>query len=207
MSKNVVIIGQSGAGKSSLINMLCPGADARISNDATGCTQEEQEYTCVLGRGKSCQVHDTIGLEEGRWGFLPDKKAQKKLKTYLKDSQKSWHLLVYCIPGSRGLKKSHARNFNKFKSMVGNRVPVVVVVTHLDQYEGPLQDWWPRNLDTLKKLDINPESTAGHACITALSRRDLERYNKGALYNQSLQDVQNLIRSILWPSRANRTTT
>ncbi|KAG1824751.1 P-loop containing nucleoside triphosphate hydrolase protein, partial [Suillus subaureus] len=141
---NVIIIGQSGVGKSSLINMLCPGAKADTSNDTTGCTQTETEYRCDLG-GQSCQVHDTIGLEEGRWGFLPDKKAQKRLKTYLKTNEP--HLVVYCMPGRRScVKKSHGRNYKKFKSVVRNDVPVVVVVTGLENFEGQnMEDWWSQN--------------------------------------------------------------
>jgi len=204
MSKNVVIIGQSGAGKSSLINMICPGANAPTSNDTFGCTQVEKGYTCNLGRQISCQVHDTIGLEEGRWGFLPDKKAQKQLKTYLNDSRKSWHLVVYCMPGSRGLKKSHARNFKKFKSVADKLgVPVVVVVTNLEDFRGSLENWWLENLDTLKNLGI-PDTTK-HACVTALPKEELQKYyKKGQLHDDSCRDVKNLIRSILWPSTGHR---
>ncbi|KAG1897807.1 P-loop containing nucleoside triphosphate hydrolase protein [Suillus fuscotomentosus] len=204
MSKNVIIIGQSGVGKSSLINMICHRANAPTSNDTTGCTREEKGYTCNLGGQLSCQVHDTIGLEEGFWGFLFAPKAEKRLKTYLKDSRKPWHLMVYCIPGNRGLKKSHARNFKKFKSVADKLgVPVVVVVTHLEDFGGSLKNWWLENLDTLKNLGI-PDTTK-HACVTALPKEELDKYyKKGQLYDDSCRDVKNLIRSILWPSTGHR---
>lgn len=198
MSKNVVIIGQSGVGKSSLINMICPGANAPTSNDTTGCTREEKGYTCNLGGQLSCQVHDTIGLEEGFWGFLFAPKAEKRLKTYLKDSRERWHLLVYCIPGNRGLKKSHARNFKKFKSVVGDKVPVVVVVTNLEDFRGPqLENWWSENLETLKKLGI--PGTTEHACITALPKIHLGS-DQAYLYDQSCEGVKALMKSKIWPS-------
>ncbi|KAG2048656.1 hypothetical protein BDR06DRAFT_962394 [Suillus hirtellus] len=197
MSKNVVIIGQSGAGKSSLINMICSGANALTSNDTIGCTRVEKKYPCDLGGRKSCQVHDTIGLEEGRWGFLPDKEAQKKLKTYLKNPKEPCHLLVYCMPGSRGLKKSHARNFKKFKSVVGDRVPVVVVVTNLEDIGDPLDSWWSENLEMLTKLGI--PGTTEHACITALPKVHL-RSDQAYLYNKSCENVKALIKSNLWPT-------
>ncbi|KAG1744921.1 P-loop containing nucleoside triphosphate hydrolase protein [Suillus paluster] len=150
-SKNVIIIGQSGVGKSSLINMLCPEACATTSNDTMGCTKKEQEYTCNLG-AQQCTIHDTIGLEEGRWGFLPDREAQKRLKAYLKTKEP--HLLVYCMPGIRGsLKKSQGRNYKKFKSAVGN-VPIVVVVTNLEGFEAPLGNWWSENRNELQKLEV-----------------------------------------------------
>ncbi|KAG2125943.1 P-loop containing nucleoside triphosphate hydrolase protein, partial [Suillus clintonianus] len=194
---NVVIIGQSGAGKSSLINMLCPGAHAPVSNDTTGCTRVEKEYKCDLGQQQYCQVHDTVGLEEGRWGFLPDKPAQKKLKAYLammmKRTPSELDLLVYCIPGTRGLKKSHCRNFNNFKQEVGN-VHVVVVVTHLDNWRGHLETWWTKNALTLEKLGI-PDSTK-HACVTTLPKDYLNR-SQIYLYDQSCEDVKALIRNNL----------
>ncbi|KAG2090084.1 hypothetical protein BD769DRAFT_1371753 [Suillus cothurnatus] len=191
--RNVIIIGQSGAGKSSLINMLCPGANALFSLDTFGCTQVEKEYECDLGKGQSCQVHDTIGLEEGRWGFLPDKKAQKRLKTYLRTKEP--HLVVYCMPGRRGcLKKSHGRNYKKFKSVVSNDVRVVVVVTGLENFDGPLEDWWSKNERELQNLGI--PKTAGHACITALPRAELESKRRH-LYDKSCEDVRTLITNYL----------
>ncbi|KAG2086407.1 hypothetical protein BD769DRAFT_1393731, partial [Suillus cothurnatus] len=92
-SKNVVIIGQSGAGKSSLINMICPGANAPTSNDTFGV---EKGYTCNLGRNI---------MSSTRY-------------------------------------KSHARNFKKFKSVADKLgVPVVVVVTNLEDFRGSLENW------------------------------------------------------------------
>ncbi|KAG0696352.1 hypothetical protein DFH29DRAFT_951437 [Suillus ampliporus] len=182
MSKNVIVIGQSGVGKSSLINMLCPGARAATSNDTTGCTKEEREY----------RLHDTIGLEEGRWGFLPDREAQKRLKAYLKTKEP--HLLVYCMPGIRGgLKKSQGRNYKKFKSAVGS-VPVVVVVTNLEDFEAPLENWWWKNEKELQNLGI-PKSVE-HACVTTLPRSDLGG-SKSDLYNISCDAVKTLIRQNL----------
>lgn len=197
---NVVIIGQTGVGKSSLINMLCRNAKAPFSNDTVGCTMEEKDYYCKLGQGKSCQVHDTIGLEEGRWGFLPDRQAQKRLKTYLKN--KDVHLLVYCISGIRGrLTKSHGRNYKKFKSAVGDNVPVVVVVTGLENLGGPLEDWWSRSEKELQNVGI--PKTARHACITALPRETLES-SKKVLYDKSCEDVKTLIRNNLPTGRIQR---
>lgn len=188
--RNVVIIGKSGVGKSSLINMLCPEAFAATSNDITSCTEIERKYICCLGERQYCTVHDTIGLEEGSWGFLWGK-SEKRLKSYLKESKP--HLMVYCMPGTRGsLNKSHGRNFNKFKSVVG-KVPVVVVVTNLEDYMHP-KGWWSANLDILRKLGI-PESTQ-HACVTTLPKVYLEPRQE-SLYDSSREAVKALIKNNL----------
>ncbi|KAG1889655.1 P-loop containing nucleoside triphosphate hydrolase protein [Suillus fuscotomentosus] len=191
-SRNVVIIGHSGVGKSSLINMLCPSADAPVSNDVFGCTTTERAYLCDLGRQQSCMVHDTIGLEEGSWGFLWAPKAERRLKSYLKKSKP--HLVVYCMPGVRRyLKKSYGRSFNKFKSMAG-KVPIVVVVNHLEDSRHS-EDWWSANLDVLRKIGI-PESTQ-HACVTTLPEVDFmyEIYgsSKRGIYDSSREAVKALI--------------
>lgn len=189
MSRNVVIFGHSGVGKSSLINMLCPEANALTSNDTTGCTKIERVYTCYLGQQRSCRVHDTIGLEEGFWGFLWAPTAEKRLKKYLKTINP--HLLVYCMPGvGSNLKKSYGRNFNKFKSVVGSRVPVVVVVNNLEDLENP-EGWWSANLSVLRKLDI-PESTR-HACVSTLPKVDVAP----GIYETSREAVRALIKNNL----------
>ncbi|KAG2113427.1 uncharacterized protein F5147DRAFT_680853 [Suillus discolor] len=206
MSKNVAIIGQTGAGISSLVNMLCPDANAPTSPNATRCTKEGKEYLWILEDECSCQVHDTVGLgEPGRWHFSfksfkfvrkPDT-WQLKLEEYLK--KKDLDLLIYCIPGDRGLlKKSHGQNYGKVKSMMGS-VPLVVVVTHLEKFKDPLDGWWSTNLSILRNVGI-PETTK-HACVTTLPKKDLEN---GDLYDNSREGLETLIRGILWPSTGHR---
>ncbi|KAG1851151.1 hypothetical protein F4604DRAFT_1308443 [Suillus subluteus] len=190
--RNVVIIGHSQVGKSSLVNMLCPSARAPVSNDTIGCTQVEQAYTCNLGEQQSCTVHDTIGLEEGRWGFLCGPKAEKRLKSYLKKMEVQ--LVVYCMPGA-GLRKSHGRNFKKFKALL-TKVPVVVVVTSLENFGGPLETWWSNNKVILGKLGI--PASAGHACVTTLPKAELEMLGERYLYDSSCMAVKALIRNNLF---------
>jgi predicted GTPase len=191
--RNVIIIGQSGAGKSSLINMLSGEEKARTSPDTKRCTVVEKEYECDLGEGQSCRVHDTVGLEEGLLDFLWAPKVERQLKKYLKE-KKPLHLLVYCISGV-GLKKVDGRNFNKFKSAVG-KVPVVMVITNLENFNDPnLENWWSTNRVLLRKLDI-PESTS-HVCVTTLPRAHLPH----SLYNTSREAIRTLIRDNILTSR------
>ncbi|KAJ8585711.1 hypothetical protein M405DRAFT_397689 [Rhizopogon salebrosus TDB-379] len=185
--KNVVIIGHSGAGKSSLINMLCPNANARVGNDTIGCTNREQIYTCRLGSGQQYNVHDTIGLGESRWGFLPAPNANKRLKCHLKRymERKELHLLIYCMSGERVyMKQSQQRDYKNFKMLVGS-VPVVLVVTKLDDN---LEGWWAENQNILRRLGMEFEE---HACVTTsgilVPSRD--HHNK-KLYNESDRAVE-----------------
>jgi GTP-binding protein EngB required for normal cell division len=189
--KNVVIIGHSGAGKSSLINMLSPGANADVGNNAFGCTVEERAYTCRLGNGRQYSAHDTIGLEEPTFAFFPAPKANKKLKNYLKDymERRELHLVIYCMPGERvGMKKSQQKNYNNFKKLV-SRVPVVLVVTKLDNN---LEGWWTKNQNILRTLGMESED---HACVTSLPRN----HSNATVHDECREVVEALISSKLFP--------
>jgi hypothetical protein len=115
-------------------------------------------------------------------------RKQRRLKSYLKENKP--HFVVYCMPGvRRSLKKSYGRSFNKLKSVVG-KVPIVVVVTNLEDSRHR-DGWWSANLDILRKLDI-PASTQ-HACVTTLP----EVYLSPGLYYSSRDAIQALIRNNL----------
>ncbi|KAJ8585712.1 hypothetical protein M405DRAFT_824539 [Rhizopogon salebrosus TDB-379] len=151
--KNVIIIGHSGTGKSSLVNMLCPYANARVGGDASACTLGEQIYTCHLDSGQQYNVHDTIALEEPTFSLFPAPKANKRLKVYLRRymERKELHLVIYCMPEERiGMKQSQHKNYKIFKRLVG-RVPVVLVVTTGDD---DLEGWRKRNQGIFRKLGM-----------------------------------------------------
>ncbi|OJA15606.1 hypothetical protein AZE42_12532, partial [Rhizopogon vesiculosus] len=183
--KNVIIIGHSGMGKSSLINMLrhplsVGDSPARCSNDTVGCTREEKAYECNLprpnGQPYKVMVHDTVGLEEERWGFLPASAAKKRLKKYLKSyvKENKLHLLLYCMSGQRGgQKKAQAKNYKEFKSVVGN-VPVVLVITKLDLLNYTtgsafLDDWWSSKGNQRVLQELGMES-ADHICVISFPK-------------------------------------
>jgi len=193
--KHVVIIGQSGAGKSSLVNMLCPEAKANVSNDAESCTTREIRYPCQFDN-RQYTVHDTVGIREGTgwvFKFWPPRFSKRepeetpRLKRYLKElmDKGELHLLIYCMSGIRYRKPSHADNYEIFKSFVGPSVPVVVVVTSVDYSDdSERRNWWSRNAQVVKKFDGKH-----YACVTTLPGT--------AGYATSCKDVKTLIRSVL----------
>ncbi|KAJ8591971.1 hypothetical protein M405DRAFT_813429, partial [Rhizopogon salebrosus TDB-379] len=165
--------------------MLCPHANARVGHDTIGCTLEELVYTCHLGSGQQYNVHDTIGLEEPTFAFIPAPEANKRLKRYLQCymEKKELHLVIYCMPGERfGMKQSQQKNYKNFKKLVG-KVPVALVVTKLD---GDLDGWWERNQGILQKLGMESEE---HACVTSLPR---DPYNP-TVHDKSRKVVEALI--------------
>lgn len=61
---NVIVFGECGAGKSSVVNMLAGYDAADTSSKVTSCTLTSDCY-CVKIRGSSFYLHDTAGLNEG----------------------------------------------------------------------------------------------------------------------------------------------
>ncbi|KAG2048940.1 hypothetical protein BDR06DRAFT_919804 [Suillus hirtellus] len=164
---NVVIFGQTGAGKSSLVNLITKTQDVPTSSDAKGCTRQTTVYEHdVVTQNKTIKVQlfDTAGLDEDSEGTVPDKKAQKDLKKLLRTlkAKGGTHLLIYCAQGIKNVSALH-HNYRLIDSEVKRGVPVVLVVTGLEHREA--EEWWRNNETSISDLGMN---FSGHACITAL---------------------------------------
>jgi len=160
---NVIIFGESGVGKSSLVNMLSEGAvePAAVSNQALGCTFETQRYNVTLG-DREYILWDTAGLNEGSKGTVSEEKACEKLVELLQQLKGGVNLLVYVLRGNRfrGIVRI---NYEIFQRVVCQRkVPIVLVVTGLEN-ESPMETWWEENKED---LEANGLHFAGHACVT-----------------------------------------
>ncbi|KAG1898780.1 P-loop containing nucleoside triphosphate hydrolase protein [Suillus fuscotomentosus] len=165
-SKNIVIFGETGVGKSSLINLIAGEDIAPISPDALPCTTEEHAYEVEI-RGQRYTLHDTVGLGGGSYGSIPtDVAPAKKLKYFLtKMSQEDGlHLLVYCVRGSRAT-RAVRHSYETFAAAIsGMKIPVVLAVTCVDDLS-EAGDWWRRNGKTVESIGIRFDS---HACVCTL---------------------------------------
>ncbi|KAF8310052.1 P-loop containing nucleoside triphosphate hydrolase protein [Amanita rubescens] len=119
---NVVIFGETGAGKSSLVNMIAGSTVAQISTRAVGCTFRSTSFPVKIG-GKRFNVHDTAGLDE--------------------DTGIS--LLVFCLRGPK-IKEASVKNWRLFWEIIcQRRVPVILAVTGLENEEKGMDNWWTEN--------------------------------------------------------------
>ncbi|KAG2036969.1 P-loop containing nucleoside triphosphate hydrolase protein [Suillus americanus] len=166
---NVVIFGETGAGKSSLINLVTKGHTAPTSNDTTGCTTQTDVYDLSIELIQSnllkVKLFDTPGLDEGSEGAVPDKEAQQVLKKVLQNLRNDVHLLMYCVRGVR-VRRALYRNYNLIRSQVKGRVPIVLVVTCLEDQEPSMEDWWKNNERIISDFGM---TFAGHACVTTMT--------------------------------------
>jgi small GTP-binding protein len=164
---NVVIFGESGVGKSSLVNLIAGKNSAVTSSSAGGCTTEASAHDSkilIQNEMLKVQLFDTPGLNEGRRGTVPDKEARRVLKKLVQTLMKQGdiHLIIYCVRGERVI-RTLRQNYKFIDSQVKKKVPIVLVVTSLESYEPDMEQWWRLNENDISKHGM---TFAGHACVT-----------------------------------------
>jgi GTPase Era involved in 16S rRNA processing len=185
--KTIVVFGETGAGKSSLINLMAGKEIAHTSPDMQRCTLRWDEYAMNFN-GNSYTVFDTIGLEEPQLGikeYLESVENAYKLVKEL-DKRGGIDLLLFCVRAGKFTRtiQSNYRLFHEF--LCEKKVPIVLAITNLER-EKRMEEWWERNQATFKKYQIE---VAGHACITAANRLDGKHIN---LYEESRVTIRKLV--------------
>ncbi|KAG2099670.1 P-loop containing nucleoside triphosphate hydrolase protein, partial [Suillus cothurnatus] len=188
--KTIVLFGETGVGKSSLINLMADKEIANTSPDMQQCTFLWKEYTIGFD-GDLYTVFETIGLDEPQLGikeYLESMEYAYRLIREL-DERGGIDLLLFCVrarfPGITATTQSNYRLFNTF--LCEKKVPIVLAITNLER-EKRMEDWWERNHGTFDKYQIQ---AAGHACITAANRLD-SRHKQ--LYEESRITIRNLVK-------------
>lgn len=126
---NVLVIGNSGVGKSTLINAVMGDEVAPTGWGTSGTTKELQIYE---SEQLPFRIIDTIGFEPS---FLKEQKAIHAIKKWSKESaaegqeEKQINLIWFCIDGtSRKLFEKTIKDLSKATAM-WESVPLVVVIT------------------------------------------------------------------------------
>ncbi|KAJ8581198.1 hypothetical protein M405DRAFT_705153, partial [Rhizopogon salebrosus TDB-379] len=167
-TRNIVIFGESGSGKSSVINALAQKQVAATSDSATGCTFRYQKHAVDLS-GERFILFDTVGLNEGTAGTVPAAEAEAKLNSLLRDlmnpESDGIGLLVHCVCSR--VKVSRAlRYYDHFYSVIcQKKVPIVIIITGLEYQEPTMDSWWDTKGKEFKRCGMLFED---HACVTTL---------------------------------------
>ncbi|KIK91373.1 hypothetical protein PAXRUDRAFT_149640, partial [Paxillus rubicundulus Ve08.2h10] len=159
---NVVFIGETGVGKSSVIQRIAGTETGTINNDTAGATTLSKASDVTI-HAKRYHIWDTAGLGEGSEGRVPAKEAEKALKKLLSDLTQSRgvHLLVFCMRQGR-ITTALEGIYRKFVlGVCQEKVPAVLVVTGLD-VEAEREGWWTRNG---AKFEGHGMRFRGNACV------------------------------------------
>ncbi|KAF8645360.1 hypothetical protein AX16_007863 [Volvariella volvacea WC 439] len=188
---NIILFGETGSGKSSIVNMLAGRDEAAISNGARGCTFKNESYIVNIEK-KQFRIFDTAGFDESTQGTVPNHDAIAQLYKLLAGLHNGVNLLILCVRGPR-LRGVVQYNWTLFKDVIcQGKVPAVIAITGMEAEEGDMDDWWTRNKDAFHANDIYP---SGFACITA-TKGKLKRgkgYQFQDEYDESKEKMTRLI--------------
>jgi hypothetical protein len=147
--------------------MLAGQNVANVSSANFGVTLSSKSYDIPKGN-KTYSFWDTSGLNEGEKGSVPAQEAANKLVGLFEG--KSVGLIIYLARGARFLTEVQANKpvFGRIRSVCGEKVPIVLVVTGLEQEE-VMEEWWTRNKNGVEGLKL---SFKGHACVTTIKGMD-----------------------------------
>ncbi|KAH7888363.1 P-loop containing nucleoside triphosphate hydrolase protein [Phlebopus sp. FC_14] len=162
---NIVVFGEIGSGKSSLVNLIVGSNVAETSSDAGSCTLDARYYDAIV-QNRSFRIYDTVGLNEPEFLAHPDSlvsainKGYRLVKSLADEGGIS--LLLFCVRRGR-ITTNMQNNYKIFQDFFcQKKVPVALVVTHCDG-DGA-DEWWEMNHEDFAYFGIH---AVAHACITA----------------------------------------
>jgi hypothetical protein len=186
----VIVFGESGVGKSSIINMLDGDKKAMVGNRAAGVTFSSSPYERIL-LGKPFTIFDTVGLNEGSMGTVKPKDAVEQSYRLISRLGDGVGLLVFVLRAPRIKRTSEANYRLFFEIFCRKKVPVVIIITGLEGAED-MDEWWIQNKGEFDKYGMIFDD---HACITSTKggRSRDGRYCYQEEYDLSKQKVEQLI--------------
>jgi len=142
---HVAFIGETGAGKSSIVNLLTGKEIAQVNNDREPCTIKAAAEYKVVKADTIYHIWDTRGLNLGKepgkvsfarmgqkLGFIHN--AESELKKLLHDQTPD--LVLLCIDARKISISDHWSMYGDIFASLRKRMKVAVVVTRLEDLQG-----------------------------------------------------------------------
>ncbi|KAG6334070.1 hypothetical protein ID866_5020 [Astraeus odoratus] len=174
---NVILFGETGHGKSSVVNLIVGKNVADVSRNALPCTLNSKKYQIGIGLHRF-RIWDTIGFNEPKLStndlYSALGKAHELISEVTADG--GINLLLFCARAGR-ITQTMENNYRLFYEVLcEKKVPIAFVLTHLEDEE-EMESYWTKNGETFTDAF---GTTFGHACITG-SPRVREKYDLSRL--------------------------
>ena len=161
---NLLILGKTGTGKSSLVNALVGEEVAKVG-DAEPETEDIYPYSAEID-GKKIIIHDSWGMEVGKediWDDIINKKLKEK--GIDKDIKDWFHSVTYCIQA--GGDRIEDFDLKIIKKFLDDKYNVIVALTKADQINEEKEEQFintikkDAGIDTVVSISANPERKRG----------------------------------------------
>ena len=190
---NVIVFGETGAGKSSVINMILGTDKTNVGHGLLGETFKTTVYPVEL-KGKTYNLYDTVGLGEHSGGTVDSAKAVRNLYRLVTDLSNSGgvNLLVFVMMRGRLTETIHKNYVLFHQGFCDSKVPIVIVVTGCEDVEPTMDMWWIDNEASFTKAGMLFD---GHACVCAFKGRKTTTggYRNEDLVKESVEVVKQLV--------------
>ncbi|KIJ60903.1 hypothetical protein HYDPIDRAFT_51087, partial [Hydnomerulius pinastri MD-312] len=168
--RNIVLFGESGVGKSSIINMITGTPFAKTSNNVVRRTCQPACYVAKLHSGNEINkinLWETTSLEEGPEETPATDTTGPEPKAFLQQLA-GFHdldLLLFCMRAGK-VRNTLVQSYNLvYVESLERKVPVALVVTGLERWEGDMHGWWTKHEERLQEHGLVFDA---HACVTTL---------------------------------------
>ncbi|PVF98121.1 P-loop containing nucleoside triphosphate hydrolase protein [Serendipita vermifera] len=186
----IVVFGESGAGKSSVVNMFDGEKKAEISKSAVGADFQFQPYERTIYDEKF-NVIEIVALSKASKDVDRTLDAVSNLWELVRLLEGGVNLLVYVMRGR--ITESAMKNYKMFfEGFCQSQVPIVLVVTEMENEAQP-EDWWERNKQFFNDYGMK---FSGQSCITAFKgkmKNGIWTYQEE--YDEATWKVQDLVKN------------